>query len=245
MRRWGIGLLIVIGLVSATMRAHADTALSEIRASHARVRDLVMDVDRKEVREKELQSLRRNASSALEFSRIKVTFMAPDRLRMEGKRGLVPITMIEDDGVQIIRLALGIKKRIDVSDNPRKKQGGMEFGLLSEQVWNDYQITEVGRETFDNQPAIVLQLKVRHDLDGGFHKVWVDTATFRVLRRDRLTADGKLKYRQVFRQPVQTPAGTWLSRRIEIHNQHGRFVGALETSGLRINQGVAPELFRM
>jgi hypothetical protein len=165
-------------------------------------------------------------------------------MRMEGKRGLVPVTMVENGSIQCIRLAFGIKRRLDHSANPRRKQGGLEFGLLSGQVWQDYAVAIVGRESWDNQPTIVLEVKVRTDPTGGYHKVWVDAETFRVVRRDRLTGDGKLKYRQVFRDPFRSPAGTWLSRRIEIHNQFEKFVGALVLTEIRVNEGLDAGLFR-
>jgi outer membrane lipoprotein-sorting protein len=246
--RWGIGLLLVLAVAVAAVRSRAavpaDGFLSDLRAAHARVTDLVMEVERTEVREDELRRMKRNATTALEFDRIKIYFMAPDCVRIEGKRGLMPVTMVENGGTQTIRLALGIKKSLDVAGNPRRKQGGLEFGLLTGQVWQDYHVTEVGRERVDGRPVIVLQLKVRGDLDGGYQQLWVDAETYRVVRRDRLSGDGQLRFRQVFREPIRSAVGTWLSRRIEIYNEHNRFVGSLQTISPRVNQGIAPNLFR-
>ena len=83
----------------------------------------------------------------------------------------------------------------------------------------------------------------RADRDGSYYKVWVDADSYRVLRRDRLNGDHALKHRYLFQEPYLSPAGTWLSRRIEIYNQDSRYVGALRLTPLEVNQGLAESLF--
>jgi outer membrane lipoprotein-sorting protein len=246
MKRWGKGVSLLL-LLAALAPGRAQTTgdpLAEIRESHARVRDLVAQVSRKEVREDELKRMKRNAATALEFSRIKVYFMAPDRLRLEGKYGLVPVTMIENGDVKLYKFGLGVNRRRNVAGESGKKQGGLEFGLLAGEVWDDYNITVVDREPWDNRPAIVLDLMAKGDPKGSHHRIWVDAENYRLLRRDRLAGDGKLKHRHLFRQPYRSPAGTWLSKRIEIYNQYNKFVGALELTDIEVNQGLAESLFR-
>jgi outer membrane lipoprotein-sorting protein len=235
--------LVAVVALAGTPAGPAEGPLTEIREAHARVRDLVVQVERREVREGELQRMKRNATTALEFSKVKVYFMAPDRLRLEGKYGLVPVTMIENGNIKLYRFGLGMKRRRDFTGQPGKKQGGLEFGLLAGEVWRDYLVTVVGQEELEQRPALVLSLKARADRSGSYYKVWLDAESFRVLRRDRLTGEGALKHRYLFRQPFQAAAGTWLSRRIEIFNQDGKFVGALALTGFQINQGLAESLF--
>src|SRR5687768_2981251 len=93
-------LMIALGLVLPTALPAGET-LDELREAHARVRDLVMEVERREVDEDELKRLKRSASSVLQFSRLKLYFKAPDCLRMEGRRGLVPLTMIGNGNIQV------------------------------------------------------------------------------------------------------------------------------------------------
>lgn len=235
-------VVTLLALRTAPARA-AEDPLPAMRESHSSVRDLVVQVERQEVRQSELQRMKRSATTALEFTRIKLFFMAPDRLRLEGKYGLVPVTMIENGNVKVYRFGLGVKRRRDFTGEPGKKQGGLEFGLLAGSVWQDYQVTLSGREQGEQRPALVLSLKARADRNGSYYKLWVDAETFRVLRRDRLAGDGTLKHRYLFRQPFRTPAGAWLSRRIEIYNQDGKFVGALALTGFQVNQGLAESLF--
>jgi outer membrane lipoprotein-sorting protein len=244
--RIGGCLLLALGIASlARATTSAEGTLDEIRAAHARVRDLVTVVERSEIRKEELRRMRGNASGALEFETVKLQFMAPDRLRIEGKRGILPVTVVENGNTQVIRLGPGIKKKNDLTGLARRKQGGLEFGLLSDQVWQDYQVTMAGTDTFESTPCVVLRLQARGDRPGSsFQKLWVDATTHRVVRRDRYTGDEKLKSRQVFREPFRTPAGTWLSRRIEVYSQYGKFAGALTLTDARVNQGLAESLFR-
>jgi outer membrane lipoprotein-sorting protein len=245
-RRLTALLIMGVGLLLTPLRgAPAQGTLADIRASHARVRDMVLEVQRKEVREAELRRMQRSAGSMLEFSRLKVLFMAPDRIRFEGRRGLVPVTVVQNGNVQVVRFGLGLKSRQDLAKAVRRKQSGLEFGLLPGEVWDDYAVTEAGTEEWDGHEALVLQLRAHGERQGSsFQKVWVDPQTHRVVRRDRFSGDGKLKTRQVFKDPYRSPAGTWLSKRIEVYNQNGKFVGALEVTDIRVNEGVAESLFR-
>src|SRR5262249_23191579 len=151
-----------------------------------------------------------------------------DMLRFEGKRGLVPVTLIQNGPTQTVRLSLGIKKTRDMSKEVRNKLSGLDFGLLNGQVWQDFNVAIAGQETVDNRPAVLLRLTVRGDNPGSaFQKVWVDNETLRVVRRERYRGNGEMKDREVFRDPVRVPGGAWLSRRVEVMNQAGHFVGAL------------------
>jgi outer membrane lipoprotein-sorting protein len=240
-------VLLAVGLLGAVRAARSgeESILGEIRASHARVTDMVCVVERKEFREGELKRSDKNTSTVLEFSRLKVCFKAPDRLRFEGKRGLVPVTLIQNGPTQVIRLSLGIKKTRDMSDEVRNKRSGLDFGLLAGQVWQDFNVVVAGNEAWENRHAVVLRLAARGDRpDSSFQKVWIDTETLRVLCRERFKGSGQLKDRQVFRDPIRLPGGTWISRRIEVSNQAGRFLGALELSQFEVNQGLADSLFR-
>jgi outer membrane lipoprotein-sorting protein len=245
--RWTAGVLLAVGILCSArgVRGAEESVLSEIRAAHARVADLVCVVERKEVQEGELKRSEKNTNTVLEFSRLKLYFKAPDRLRFEGKRGLVPVTLIQNGPTQVIRLSLGIKKTRDMSDEIRNKRSGLDFGLLSGQVWQDFNVVVAGHEAWENRPAVVLRLSARGDRPGSsFQKVWVDSETLRVVCRERFKGSGQLKDRQVFRQPLRLPGGAWLSRRIEIANQAGRFVGALELGQFEVNQGLADSMFR-
>src|SRR5262249_40819073 len=68
--------------------------LNAIRGAHSTVQSLSMTVQSREVREDELRRMKHNADMALQMSRIRVFFTAPDRLRLEGKRGILPVTLV-------------------------------------------------------------------------------------------------------------------------------------------------------
>jgi outer membrane lipoprotein-sorting protein len=247
--RWGrCCAVLAIGLLWAARGATGgeESAVVEMRAAHARIADMVFVVVRKEVHEDELRRSGKNTNTILEFSRLKVYYKAPDRLRLEGKRGLVPVTLIQNGSTQVIRMSLGIKKKRDMSDEVRNKLSGLEFGLLSGQLWQDFNVVVVGTETWEDRRAVVLRLAARGDRPGSsFQKIWVDAESLRVLCRERFAGNGASKGREVFRDPVRLPGGTWISRRVEVSNQAGKFVGALELSGFEINQGLEDSLFRV
>jgi hypothetical protein len=232
-------------MLAAAPATPAQDLLSSIRASHACVRDFKLEAVRKDLREPELRRMKHGAAAALQFTKVKVYFKAPDRLRLEGRYGRVPLTMVENGSTKVYRFGLGIRRTRDVSDEPGKKQGGLEFGLLTGEVWQDYDVRIVGHERWEEQEAVVLELIARADRDGSYHRVWIDEETYRLIRRDRLGNDDALRHRHVFRQPYRTTAGTWLSRRIDVYNQHGQFTGALLLNDIDVNHGLAESLFRM
>src|SRR5206468_924676 len=141
----------------------------------ARIHDVVIEAERTELHERELKQMEGNAGSFLQFARARLYYMAPDRLRMEGRRGLIPVTVVVNGNIQVVRFGPGIKNRRDLSDAIRRKPTGLEFGLLSGDVWQDYTVTEIGSEEWEGRPAILLHLQVRGERpDSSFQKVWVD-----------------------------------------------------------------------
>ena len=66
-----------------------------------------------------------------------------------------------------------------------------------------------------------------------------------MLQVEDRTGDGRLKRRQVFRNPIKGPDGAWLPRRIEIYNQYDRFVGAVGLIEVSVNRGLSDHLFRL
>jgi outer membrane lipoprotein-sorting protein len=224
--------------------AIAADPVAEMRAAHRRVTDLQTQVVRTEVRSDELKKMGSKVTPVLAFGQLRVQYRAPDKLRVEGKRGFLPVIMIEDGDKKTFRTALGIRSQRNVRGQPAKKQGGLELGILSDSLWDDYNVVLVGPGTADGIDCHVLELTPRVDPRPGTIRLWVDQKSFRVVQRDRYNRQGQLKHRCLFRQPFATPVGVWLSRRAEFYNAEAHFVGAVELRDVRVNQGIADSAFR-
>jgi outer membrane lipoprotein-sorting protein len=236
------GLLLPTLAAVAAVPDRAQQDLNAIRAAHTAIQSLSMTVQSREVQEDELRRMKNHAEMALEMPRIRVFFNAPDRIRLEGKRGILPVTLIVNGNSKLIRYG-PIHKREDVTGNPDRKQGGLDFGLLTNQVWTDFRVISEGRRPWEDQTAIVLRLTARSSPEGSYHLVWVDEDSHRVLQIEDRTGQDELKRRQVFRQPTRTPGGAWIARRIELFNARQKFVGALELSDFVVNEGLQAKLF--
>lgn len=234
--------LLVPGLVLAAVPESVQQDLSAIRSAHTTIQSLQMTVQSREVKEDELRRMKNHAEMALELPRIRVFFTAPDRIRLEGKRGILPVTLIVNGNSKLIRYG-PLHKREDVTGNPDRKQGGLDFGLLTNQVWTDFRVVAEGRRPWESQTALVLRLTARSSPAGSYHLVWVDEDSRRVLQIEDRTGQDELKRRQVFRKPMRTPGGAWIAQRIELFNARERFVGALELSDVVVNEGLQAKLF--
>src|ERR1041385_1698049 len=140
-RMWllaALALAILAPVLAATV-----CSLGEIRATHAKIHDAVIEADRTELHESELRKMEGNAGSFLQFAHARLYFMAPDGLRMEGRRGLIPVTVVVNGNIQLVRFGLGIKNRRDLSTAIRRKPTALEFGLLAGDIWQDYNVTEI------------------------------------------------------------------------------------------------------
>jgi outer membrane lipoprotein-sorting protein len=240
-----LGVILCLAFICGGAAAtQAQQELTAIRSAHAALRDLTMTVVRTEVQEQELRRMKHHMEVALELPRLHVFFEAPDRMRLEGKRGLVSITLIQNGNLKRTRYGF-VNRRQDVTGSPDKKQGGLDFGLLTSQVWTDFHVTTEGHVSWEDRPAVVLHLVARSSPEGSYHRVWIDDETLRVLQIEDRTGDGILKRRLVFRRPVKTPGGVWLAHRIEIFNQENHFVGALELTDVAMNQGLDDHLFQI
>src|SRR5262249_18565965 len=130
-----LGVILCLAFLGGgAATAQAQQELAAIRSAHAALRDLTMTVVRTEVQEQELRRMKHHMEIALELPRIHIYFEAPDRMRMEGKRGLVSITLIQNGNLKRTRYGI-VNRREDVTGEPDKKQGGLDFGLLTAQVW--------------------------------------------------------------------------------------------------------------
>jgi outer membrane lipoprotein-sorting protein len=239
----GLPVLVCLALLfGLPANGRAADELSTIRAEQEALRDLSMTIRSKEIQERELRRMGSRVDMALELPRLRLFFAAPDCLRMEGKRGLVPVTLIMKGSVKLIRYG-PVHNRQDVTGQPDRKQGGLDFGLLTRQVWTDFRITVESRQSWEDRTALVLHLVARSSPGGSYHRVWVDTETFRVLQIEDRNGEGNLKRRQLFRNPIKTPSGVWLAQRIEIFNRYEKFVGALELTDIQVNHGVDDKLF--
>jgi outer membrane lipoprotein-sorting protein len=245
---YGARRIITAGLwVAAALALRpgwAEDPVADLRATHRRITDLQTQVVRTEVRSDELKKMGKKVTPVLEFTQLRVQYRAPDKLRVEGKRGFLPVIMIENGDTKMFRTALGIRSQRNVRGQPVKKQGGLELGILSDTLWEDYNIVLVGPGTADGIDCHVLQLTPKVDPRPGTIRLWVDRKSFRLVQRDRYNRQGQLKARCLFRQPFETAVGVWLSRRAEFYNAEARFVGAVEIRDVRVNQGIAESTFR-
>src|SRR5262249_4805305 len=246
--RPGIRRIIEAGLWVATALllrpAGAEDPMAEMRAAHRRITDLQAQVVRTEIRSDELKKMGKKATPVLDFSQLRVQYRAPDKLRVEGKRGFLPVIMIENGDTKMFRTALGIRSQRNVRGQPVKKQGGLELGVLSDTLWDDYNIVLVEPGAVDGIACHVLQLTPKIDPRPGTIRLWVDQKTCRLVQRDRYDRQGNLKQRCLFRQPFETAVGVWLSHRAEFYNAESHFVGAVEMRDVRVNQGIAESSFR-
>src|SRR5438552_1743522 len=87
-------LCLMLGTVLTPARS-AVPELSAIRSAHQAIRDFSLTMVRTEVQEHELRRMK-NVDVVFELPKVRVYFVAPDRLRLEGKRGLVSVTLVQN-----------------------------------------------------------------------------------------------------------------------------------------------------
>jgi outer membrane lipoprotein-sorting protein len=180
--------------------------------------------------------------SLYEFKSATVLYKSPDKLRMEGKLGMVKFEYIINGGLKIIRVPnLRINKKESFTDDPAKLQRALDIGLVTPSLWQDRRVTIL--EDAQAQAAGEIKLRLYWAKGDMIYYAWLDAENLWLKRFEKRDAVGKLIVRVDYSSPQKIGGIIWMPTKTEVFGPDGEKAGASEISDIKVNVGLADSLF--
>lgn len=178
-----------------------------------------------------------------EFNSANLSYKTPDKMRMDGKLGMVRFEYIINGGLKIFRApALKISKKKDYSNDPAKLQRPLDFGLVTASLWKDRRIE------FQDDPEAEAngEIKLRLYWEKGDMIIfaWLDSENLWLKRFEKRDGKNNLLIRNEYSKPVNAGEVVWIPTKVDVYAPDGTRVGSTEINEIRTNTGLADTLFQ-
>lgn len=181
-------------------------------------------------------------SMLYDFKSAGISFKYPDKLRMEGKLGMVRFEYIVNGSTKVIRApSVRINKKEDYSDDPAKTQGALDIGLVTPSLWQKRKV-----ELVDDPEAAAngeLKLRLRWPKGDMIYHIWIDAQDLYLKMFEKRDAQGRLQIKVVYSDPKRFGGVIWMPTRVEVFGPDGEKAGVSELSDVKVNTGLPDSLF--
>ncbi len=191
---------------------------------------------------KALEKIDTSYSAFYDFKSAKLTFKQPDKLRLEGKLGMVKFEYIMNGTVKIVRAPMvRIKSKKDYAHDPAKTQTALDIGLITSSLWNNRTVEVV---TDDEARANgEIKLSLRWPNNTMISTAWLDATDLYLKRFEKRDAQNNLKVRAVYSEPRRFGDVIWMPTRVDIYGPDGARAGTSELTDVKVNIGQPDSLF--
>ncbi|MDH7602432.1 MAG: hypothetical protein QHI38_09845, partial [Armatimonadota bacterium] len=191
-RKFLAALAATIAILSLSVASEAITAndiLKKIKAAEASFRDFRAELVIEEANKSAVAGMGERYDEILRLEKAVVCYKKPDKIRYDGYAHGIKVTYIQNGYTKLV-IAPMVKQKMNVKNEPGKRQDTLDLGFLSSRLWTDNHVSVVSVERNG-----VVRLKLvpkfgprdkRHDL------VWVDPKTLRLLRCEHYQGSGEL-----------------------------------------------------
>jgi len=181
----------------------------------------------------------------LAFRTFTVAAKEPFKVRIDSTTDDTTVTYMVNGNTQVTRLPkLKINQKVDVTNQPGRRQTFMEFAILTPSIVNrffDAKFVRFDRET-DN-PVFDLTWPMKWD-DTSRFRIWIDKTEKYILRKEHYGQTGQLKGIFLFSKPVKE-AGIAFPTIQQAFNAENKLAAEFHYSSVKINDGVSDALFSL
>ena len=243
MAAWILVAMIAAVVASEAVAATSASALlARVRAAEAGFRDFRADMVIVEANKKNVSGMGEGYGDILRLEKAVVQFKKPDLMRYDGYAQGIKATYIQNGYTKLVLLPM-VKQKTDVKEAPGKRQDTLDLGFLSSRLWTDntVSIVSIGKDGL---------LKVKFDPRfGGADKrhdmVWIDSATLKVLKREKYRGGGELRVKISY-SDFETLAGKLpIATKSTLYDPNGRELGTVMYKNLKSNVGLSDAIFSL
>lgn len=239
----GLMATIFLNASSGASALTVDELKSRITLGTAGVKDVsfVLTVTEKNI--EVMEKVDANYARTYELKTAKIYIKEPNKLRTEGKLGMVKFEYIINGGHKIVRAPLlKIRKESDYTGNPGKLNDAMDFGIILPSLWSMRRI-----EILDDPAASArgeTKIRLRWGDVAMSIVLWLDSKELYLKRMEKRDGDDKLKIVVAYSNHRKVDGLAWIPTRVEMFAPNGDKVGASELTDIKINSGLADSLFK-
>lgn len=191
-----------------------------------------------------LSKIGKKYAEPYELKRAMVRFKSPDKTRLEGSLGALKFTYITNREYSIIRIKpIGYEKKESIADKPHRRQGSVDLGLVTKDMWDDYLVAHAGVEG-DGEAACVMLDLTRRDQNSNRHRIWVNAKKLCLEKMEKYGGD-KTTMQMFYRysEPVLVQ-DIWVPTKIEMLSPTGEVAGVTRVKDIKVNTGLEDTLFK-
>ena len=191
---------------------------------------------------KALAKIDANYARLYDFKAANVAFKEPDKLRMDGKLGMVKFQYVINGGLKIIRApTIRFTKKEDYSADPAKLQDALDVGLVTVSLWRNRRV-----EVLDDPEAATngeIKLQLHWPKGEMVLYAWIDAKDLWLKKFEKRNPAGELLLRVVYSNPRKAGGAIWMPTTVEVFASDGERVGASEYSDIKANTGLEDSYF--
>jgi outer membrane lipoprotein-sorting protein len=181
----------------------------------------------------------------LSFQNFKVVAKEPFKLRLDMQADDTTFVYLVNGNTQVTRIPkLKINQKVDVTNEPGRKQTFLEFGMLTPTVATKFfqsKFVRFDRET--GNPVFDLTWPEKFDNTSRM-RIWIDKDEKYIVRREWYGQVGQLKATILFSKPVKE-AGVAFPTIQQTFNAENKLAAEFHYSSVKINDGVSDALFSL
>jgi outer membrane lipoprotein-sorting protein len=227
---------------SVTKCITSDELKARIENQTKDFKDIVMTVTITGKNKEALESIEPSYTRMYEFKSASVSFKAPDKVRTEGKLGMVRFEYIINGYTKIVRSpTIRLNQKSDYKNDPGKIQDAFDLGLICSAIYKNRRIETLE----DPQAQLNGEIKVRlfYPNSDMQYMAWLDERNLWLKRFEKRTSKGILKVRYEFSEPKYIDNIIWIPTRTEMYAPSGDKAGISETSNIKVNVGLDDKIF--
>ena len=234
---------VMAALLTGAAPVRADVR-AEIREATGGFRDITLTGKVTYANVKELKKIGKDFPKSYEIKDTLIRFKSPDKMRVEGKLGMLRVIMIiNSDKKAFFVPSLKYSDKEDITGKPHKKQGELDIGIITESLWAEYVVA--GADQDDSSGSSVHRIRfTRTNSPNENMLVWLDGRDFRLLKLEKYDRGNVLRSRTIYLNH-QRHEGIWVPAKINLYNSDGKLAATSVYRGVRVNKGLADSLFRI
>ena len=236
-------LICILITFCVAVSASAADLRARIKQATCDFKDIALTCKVLQANQKELKKIGKDFPKSYEFKSTLVRFKSPDKMKMEGKLGMVKVEIIINGDRKLTSIPpLHYRKKEDISDKPHKRQTDLDIGMITDSLWHDYIVTNVDTESAGDDPVDRITFRRENSREKKL-AAWVDDKTLKLLKVEKYESDGSLLSRYIYSGHSLINGIAWVPTKIQVYNCDGKLAGATAYESIRINTGIPDSVF--
>lgn len=229
---------------SSTVSASPEVEALQIRIAEKtkNFRDLTATGVVKEKNKKAMSKIEPGLQQLYESKSANILLKHPDKLKIEGKLGMVKAEYIINGTIKTTRAPqISFRDRKDFKEDPSKLQDALDIGLVTTSLWK-WRKLEIQSDP-DAEKAGEIKLRYYYPKGDMIYLIWLDAENLWLKRYEKRDCNGKLRVKVVYSMPLETKDVTWLPTRVEMFSPDGDRAGMMEYTNIKVNAGIDDKAF--